>query len=413
MPETLALLGGTPLRTTPFSTWPVFGTEEEEAILRVTRSAKWGRLDGEEVDRFEQAFARYHDCAYGIAMVNGSVTLKIALLAGGIQAGDEVIVPPYTFLATATVVVEANAVPVFADIDPQTYCLDPVSVEAAITPRTRAIIVVHFAGQAANMNAFCALAARYQLTLIEDAAHAHGGEYQGKKLGSWGDAGSFSFQSTKNLTAGEGGILITNNAETERLCRSFHNCGRLPEGVWYAHELLGGNNRMTEFQGALLGVQLTRLEAQTAHRDANGRYLNARLAGIPGLRPLPRGQGETIHPYHLYIFRYDTAAWDGLSRSRFLEALNAEGIESSGGYPVPLYAQPVFAERRFGPYAGAMGYCADVEANAAHCPVTENACKVEACWLYQNALLGSRKDMDDIVDAIAKIYENRHLLQAL
>ena len=410
MPDTLALLGGKPTRSTPFPTWPIFGIEEEEALLRVTRSAKWGRLDGEEVERFEQTFARYHDCQYGIAMVNGSVSLKIALLAAGIQAGDEVIVPPYTFLATASVVVEVNAVPVFADIDPKTYCLDSNRVEAAITPRTRAIIVVHFAGQAANMAAFRVLAQRYQLTLIEDAAHAHGGEYQGKKLGSLGDAGSFSFQSTKNLTAGEGGILVTNSAQTERLCRSFHDCGRLPEGVWYAHELLGGNNRMTEFQGALLSAQLARLEVQTAHRDANGRYLNAQLALIPGLSPLPRDQGETLHPYHLYVFRYDTAAWSGLSRTRFLEALNAEGVESSGGYPIPLYAQPVFAEKRFGPYTGAPYPAAPIEANAAACPVTEHACKVEACWLYQNALLGSHKDMDDIINAMAKIYEQRHEL---
>ncbi|MES2461031.1 MAG: DegT/DnrJ/EryC1/StrS family aminotransferase [Armatimonadota bacterium] len=403
----LALRGGSPARIAPFMSWPEFGIEEEEAVLRALRSGKWGRQEGSEVARFEQDFAAYHDCRYGVAVVNGSISLKIALLAAGIKAGDEVIVPPYTFLATASVVVEVNAVPVFADIHPDSYCLDPKSVEAAITPRTRAIMVVHLGGLAADMDALTAIAKKHGITLIEDAAHAHGGEYKGKKLGSIGDMGSFSFQSSKNLTSGEGGILTTNNPELEKTARSLHNCGRMAGGAWYGHQILGGNNRLSELQGALLNAQMERLEGQTKRRDKNGRYLNERLAEIPGISPLPRDQGETIHPYHLYVFRYDADVWEGIPRAKFLEAMVAEGIPASPGYIVPLYEQPVFQERRFGPYSGANGYDSDLAANAARCPVTERASRQEGCWLTQNILLGTRSDMDDIVGAVAKVYENR------
>ena len=412
--EKLALQGGAPIRTAPFPAWPVWGSEEEEAVLRALNSGKWGRIDGSEVAAFEQEFARYHDAEYGVAMTNGSVSLRLALVGAGIRAGDEVIVPPYTFLATATTVVEANAVPVFVDIDPDSYCLDPVRVEEAITPRTRAIVVVHLGGQAADMDALTDIARRHNLTLIEDAAHAHGGEYKGRKLGSIGDVGSFSFQASKNMTAGEGGILITNNEEHERMARSLHNCGRVANGTWYAHEYLGGNNRMTEIQAAILRCQLARLEEQTARRDANGRYLNEQLAKIPGIRPLPRGLGETLHPYHLYVFRYDAAAWDGLPRGTFVKALTAEGVASSEGYPIALYRQPVFARKQFGPYSGAAdGYLADPEANAARCPVAERVCSAEGCWLFQNQMLGTREDMDDIARAVARVYEKRRdLLEA-
>jgi dTDP-4-amino-4,6-dideoxygalactose transaminase len=407
----LALRGGSPVRTTPFTSWPEHGIAEEEAVVRAVRSGKWGRQEGSEVAQFEQDFARYHDSTYGIAVLNGSISLKIALLAAGIQAGDEVIVPPYTFLATASVVVEVNAVPVFVDVHPDSYCLDPIKVEAAITPRTKAIMVVHLGGLAADMDALIAIAKKHNITLIEDAAHAHGGEYKGKKLGSLGDMGSFSFQSSKNLCSGEGGLITTNNTKLEEIARSIHNCGRSAGGAWYGHQILGGNNRLSEIQGALLSAQLTRLEAQTKRRDANGRYLNEKLGEIPGLSPLPRDQGETIHPYHLYVFRYNANAWDGIPRARFLEAMIAEGIVVSGGYTVPLYEQPVFQYKRFGPYSGANGYDADLAANAARCPVTEKASREEGCWLTQNYLLGTQEDMDDIVRAAAKVYENRQDLR--
>ena len=294
-------------------------------------SARWGRLDGSYVRSFEEAFAAYQGRRHAIAVTNGTVALRLALLAAGVHAGDEVIVPPYTFLATASAVVEANCTPVFADIQPDTYNIDPAAIEAAITPHTAAIIPVHFAGRAAAMAPIMAVARRHGLVVIEDAAHAHGAAYGGRGLGAIADMGCFSFQSSKNLTAGEGGMILTDSDRYAGLCRSYHNCGRLPEGAWYEHHLLGGNYRMTEFQGALLLAQLARLGEQTATRDANGRILDEGLSQVPGIRPLGREPDQDRHSYHLYIFRYDPAAFGGLRRARFLAALEAEGIPCSGG----------------------------------------------------------------------------------
>ena len=409
MTHHLAIHGGPPVRTAPFTAWPVFDQSEEEAVLAALRSGHWGRLDGDRVTAFEAAFATYQGAAYAIAVTNGTVALRLALLAAGIEAGDEVIVPPYTFLATASAVVEANGTPIFADIEPDTYNLDPAAFEAAITPRTRAVIPVHFAGQAADMDRIRAIAAQHGIVVIEDAAHAHGAEYRGQRLGSLGDMGCFSFQSSKNLTSGEGGAITTNSEHYALLARSFHNCGRLPEGAWYEHHIIGGNNRMTDLQGALLLAQMDRLERQTRTRDANGRYLNARLAAIPGIRPMSRDRGETRHSYHLYMFRYDPAAFDGVPRDRFLAALQAEGIPCSGGYRVGLYRQPLFAQRNFGPYQGYRLARPDLHYDPADYPVCEQACQ-EAVWLSQQTLLGTQTDMDDIVAAVAKVYEHRQEL---
>src|SRR5687768_37628 len=227
MSNTLALLGGTPTRSKPFPTWPIFGREEEDGVLRALRSAKWGKLDGGEVKRFEERFAAYCGAKHGIAVVNGTISLRIALMAAGIEAGDEVIIPPYTFFATASAVVEANATPVFVDIDRATFNIDPVAIEAAITKRTRAIIPVHLGGLPCDMDAIMAIAQRHGLVVIEDAAHAHGSAYKGRRVGSLGHMGSFSFQSSKNLTSGEGGIVTTNDDVLADRCCSIHNCGRI------------------------------------------------------------------------------------------------------------------------------------------------------------------------------------------
>jgi dTDP-4-amino-4,6-dideoxygalactose transaminase len=411
MTNRLAINGGPKIREASFQVWPIYDESEEQALIRVLRSGSWGRIDGDRVAAFEAAFATYQDARYGVACNSGTAALRLALLAAGIEEGDEVIVPPYTFVATASAVVEANAVPVFADIEPHTFNIDPAAIERAVTPRTRAIIPVHFAGQAADMARILEIAGRHGLIVIEDAAHGHGATWKHRKLGSIGAMGCFSFQSSKNLTAGEGGIILTGSAELERLLRAFHTCGRYPERLWYEHHLIGGNYRMTEFQGALLLAQLARLEEQTRVRDENGKHLNARLSQIPGIRPLTRGHGETRHSYHLYIFRYDAEAFAGAPRDRFLTALQAEGIPCSAGYATGLYAQPLFTDRNFGPFDGARRDASGPRVDPAGFPTCERAC-AEACWLFQPMLLGTRRDIDDIVRAVEKIYENRSELRA-
>lgn len=407
MSRTLAMLGGAPVRTRPFPTWPIYGEAEEARLLRTLRSGKWGRLQGSEVEGFEQRFAAMHGCTHGIAVVNGTVSLRIALMAAGLRAEDEVIVPAYTFLSTASAVVEANCVPVFVDIDLHTFNIDPAAVAAAITPRTRAVIPVHFAGQPADMDAIMAIAHAHDLFVLEDAAHAHGASHRGRPAGSIGHAGSFSFQASKNLTSGEGGIITTSDDVLAESCRSIHNCGRVPEGVWYEHHVISGNYRLGEFQGAVLDCQLDRLEEQTATRDANGSYLETRLRALPGLHPQARPDDCTRHSRHLFMLRLDPVGF-GASRAAVLGALQAEGIPCAGGYGFPLYAQPLFRNKAFGPYLPDAR--AGLDYSRVHCPNAERICREQGIWLDQSLMLGSRADMDDIADAFEKVHELRATL---
>lgn len=395
----LALHGGPKTVHSTFP-WPIFDEGEVEAVAQVIRSGQWGNPDCTGlVEAFEQEFAKYCGAKYAVSCVNGSVSLRLALIACGLQPGDEVIVPPYTFIATVSTVIEANGVPVFVDIDPETYNLDARKIEAAITPRTKAIIPVHFAGQACDMDAIMDIARRHNLCVIEDAAHAHGAEYKGRKLGTIGDAGSFSFQSSKNLTSGEGGMVITNDPELYRTMASLRNVGRLPEGQWYDHFLPGCNYRLTPMQAVLLSSQLKRLDQQTHRRDDNGLLLNELLSGIEGITPLSRGHGETVHCHHLYIFKYDAAHFNNLPKNEFVEMLAAEGVPCFRGYPHPLYRQPLFQEGNFMCYAlpDSVSYANVI------CPVAERACAEEAIWILQHAMLGTAEDMVGFAKAIRKI----------
>lgn len=408
--QPLALAGGPRLRDKPFPAWPVFGAPEEERLLRALRSGKWGKLHGEEVAEFERRFAAMHGCQHGIGVVNGTVSLRIALLAAGVPSEGEVIVPPYTFLATASAVIEANAVPVFADVDLETFNLDPGAVERALTPRTRAIIPVHMGGLPADMDRLMAIARKHNLVVIEDAAHAHGASYNGAPVGSLGHLSSFSFQSSKNLTCGEGGIVCTSDERLAEACRSIHNCGRLPGGLWYEHHVMSGNYRLGEFQGAVLNAQLDRLPGQTATRDRNGQWLASRLARIPGVFPQRRGPECTRHSYHLFLFRLDARAF-GAPRAAVLRALQAEGIPVSGGYAVPLYRQPLFVNRAFGPYLA--GVSGRLDYGKVRCPNCETICYKQGAWLEQNLLLGTASDMEDIARAFEKVHAHRAILNSI
>lgn len=426
----LALFGGDPIRTKPFPAWPVFDEGEEAALLEVVRSGRWWRYSfgegsgqsgpeaGEprsKVAEFQEGFAQLQGAKYGVACASGTAAIEIALKALGIGPGDEVIVPPYTFVATASAVLQVNAIPVFADIEPDTFNIDPKRIEEAITPRTRAVIPVHFAGHAADMDTIMEVARRRSLAVLEDAAHAHGAEWNGRGLGSIGDAGTFSFQGSKNMTAGEGGLITTSRREVAALSESYIWGGREIGSPWYTHFRLGWNYRMTEFQGAILSVQLQRVRAQNATRHRNALELDGRLAQIPGIRPLALRAYATLHSHHIYIFRFDEEAF-GAPRERFLDALAAEGIPCMSGYGHPLYKNPMFLNQDFNPRGcpitcGHYGQSIDYASFEALCPEAERACR-NAVWLEHRILLGSSEDTEDIVRAIEKIHKNRAALGA-
>lgn len=400
MSTSLAIDGGTPVRSKPWPQWPVWTEREEELILDVLRSGQWWSVGGTKVPEFEEAFARCQDARHAVCVTNGTAALEIALRALGIGCGDEVIVPPYTFIATASSVLAVGATPVFVDIEPHSLNMDPRAIEPAITDRTKAIIPVHIAGCPADMDGVLEVARKRSLAVIEDAAQAHAAAWKGRKVGALGDCGTFSFQASKNLNAGEGGAIVTNDDEVADKCWSVHNVGRTKSGKWYEHHVLGGNFRMTEWQAAILLAQLERLEEQVERRTANAARLTTQLAQIPGIVTLPPDPRVTRHAYHLYIFRYDPAGFGGRPRDEFLRALNAEGIPSSAGY-VPLYKEIVFQRKT----AGVGAWCRAgrfVDYGKVQCPVCEQVC-TDAVWLFQSMLLGEQQDMDDIVEAIAKI----------
>ena len=404
----LAIHGGPKVRSRPFASWPVAGGEEEAALLSVLRSGMWG-IGGRKVRQLERAFGAYHECAHGVAVCNGTVALHVALLAAGVGAGDEVIVPPYTFVATAAAVVLANCTPVFVDVVPETCCIDPAEIEPAVTPRTKAVIPVHLAGRPAEMDAVLDVAGAHGLVVIEDCAQAHGAEYHGKRVGSLGDMGCFSFQSSKNLAAGEGGMVLTNDADLHERCESIHNCGRARQGKWYGHEILGANYRMAEFQAALLLAQMARLDEQMAIRETSAASLDERLRTVPGIEPLPRGGADVRHANHLYVFRYDAAAVGGVPRQRFIEAVHAEGIPIAEGYGLPIYRLPWFRRADFGPFRGDGQAGGRPDYGDVCCPACQQLC-AEALWLPQQVLLGTAEDIADIVRALRKVHDHRREL---
>ena len=396
----LSIAGGRPVRRTPFPSWPVFGPEDEEALLEVLHSGRWFLAD--KIAAFERAFADFQQAEFGIGVSSGTTALQVALEAVGIRPGDEVIVPAYTFIATASSVVSSGGIPIFADIQPGTYNIDPDSVAAAITDRTRAIIAVHIAGRPADLDAILAMAQPRGIRVIEDACQSHAAAWKGRRVGAIADLGTFSFQASKNLCAGEGGFITTDDRELHERAWSIHNCGRSPQGAWYEHPLIGSNYRLSEYHAALLLSQMRNLEAQTATRTRNAERLTTLLSEIDGIDPLDPDERITTHAYHLYILRYRPQAFGGVPRDRFIEALQAEGVPCSSGYR-PLYKESAFAARFADSPFESSYFKGKPDYSRVCCPETERICAEESVWLTQTMLLGPESDMDDIAAAVRKV----------
>lgn len=400
----LALFGGRKAKGKPFPAWPQYDEGERRALQEVLESRVWWRTPGTQTLEFEKAFASYHGARHGIAVTNGTAALEVAMAALGIGQGDEVIVPNFTFVATASAVLFANALPVLVDVDPETHCIDPALAEAAITPRTKAIIAVHMGGHPADLDRLQALAKRHSIHLVEDSSHAHGSEWQGRKIGTFGTAATFSFQASKLMTAGEGGIIISNDDAFERQARSVHDCGRMPGEWFYSHFIYGSNYRLSEWQGAVLRVQLSRLDEQTRHRHRNGRLLDELLRKIPGITPQKCDPRCTRNSQYAYIFHVDGKHFAGISTENFIAAMNAEGIPNQASYP-PLHDLDCF---RNGEYRKRLS---GGQASEPHpflqqpFPHTQRAAW-ETVWIPQFALLGDEEDMHEIAAAIAKIQRN-------
>jgi dTDP-4-amino-4,6-dideoxygalactose transaminase len=406
----LALLGGQPARQKPLPDWPVFGREEEELLQEVLRSRTWGGYNA-EVEEFEAAFARLHGVRHAISCCNGTVALELALRALDLECGEEVIVPPITFVSTATAVLICHGVPIFADIDPKTLNLSPPAVEASITSRTRAMIAVHFGGHPADLDALTAIAERHGLALIEDAAHAHGAAWRGTPVGNFGVAATFSFQAFKLMTSGEGGVVLTNSSAIAEKVWSYCNQGRRKGAGWFEHFALGSNYRLTGFQAAVLSAQLARLPEQNRRRAENVGYFREQMRSFRGLALAEDDERVSHHPHYIVTLRYEPAGFAGVPRELFLRALQAEGIPAQPTYPYPLYRNPLFRDESLPPCAcGKWRTPQDYE--SLFLPESERICK-EGLWLEHNIFLGSRQDVDEVITAFVKIQRGAESLLQL
>jgi len=416
----LAVNGGKPLRdakTNPWPKWPIWDEKEEKGLLGVLRSGIWS-YNGPKEQEFNKAFAKFIGAEYAISVANGTVTLQLALEACGVGLGDEVIVPGLTWQATAAAVLDVNAVPVLVDVSPDTWCIDPAEVEKAITPRTKAIIPVHLYGCFADMDAIMTIARKHNLRVIEDCAHKHGGELKGKKAGSIGDVGSFSFQLSKLMTAGEGGALTTSDPELFEKLDALRNCGRRPENEESADKGAGlygsegdfiqsGNYRITDFQAALLIESLKRLPEQNRVRAGNAKYLNSLLTELPGVRPMKNDKTEALGACYNFSFRYNKDEFKGLDVAQFREALAEElGCSVEASYE-PLNACSLYTPHTK-PQRHKLSdkYWQGIDPAGFELPVCHRIYKEESVCFHHTVLLGTKVYMDLITKAIEKIYDN-------
>ena len=400
----LALFGGTPVRSEPYPQWPNWSDGERSRLTAVLDSGRWWSSQGTMVKEFERAWAAFCGVDTSVAVTNGTHAIEVALQGLGIGQGDEVIVTDYTFLASASAVATVNAIPVLVDIDPRTFCIDPAAVEAAITPRTRAIVAVHLAGHPADMGRLLDVCSRHDLVLIEDCAHAHGSEWEGVRVGGIGDAGTFSFQQSKLMTAGEGGAITVRDADRGEDVRSFSDCGRRKGEWFYSHYVLGGNFRMTEWQGAVLLAQLERFPELNDRRNANALALNDALAAIPGVRPQFRDPRTTSQGYYCYVVRLDEEEF-GAPREQVRKALLAEGMSLTMSYP-SVHLLDVFADRMLAPRHRDLSGWPDYR--SLELPVTRDLAAT-SLWFNHNTLMD--ETIDDVVEAMRKVQASAHLLR--
>jgi dTDP-4-amino-4,6-dideoxygalactose transaminase len=408
--ELPAILGGTAIRTKEWPVWPMWNATDEEQVLKVVRSGVWSRAD--VVAEFERKWAQLLGAKRCLALVNGTNALITSLVQLGIGAGDEVLLPPYTFIASVQSILQAGAMPVFVDVDPKTFQIDPDKIEAKISSRTTAIMPVHILGLPADMIKIMAIAKRHNLLVVEDACQAWLAEINNKKVGTFGNAGCFSFQNSKNIPMGEGGAIVSDDEAFMDRCFSYHNYGN-PYGsnigeVGSGTIMPGTKSRLTEYQAAIGLAQMTRLEEQTTTRSINAEYLRSKIKDIPGILPYNLTDNVTRAAFHIFPFRYKKEEFKDLPRVGFLKAMVAEGIPCSGGY-LPLnrmpYLENVFKTQNYRLMYNEemLDYNKYMERN--QCPLNDQLCK-EAVWFTQNMLLGGKSDMDDIAAAIEKIYKN-------
>jgi dTDP-4-amino-4,6-dideoxygalactose transaminase len=410
MPQKLAVLGGKPQRTQEYPEWPVWDERDIEAVTAVIRSGQWGGYPypGPATKKFLDKFLEVQGGNYAVAVANGTITMEVALRAAGIGWGDEVIVPAYTFQATAGAPMAAGAIPVIADIDPNNYCLDPQAVERAITPRTRAIIPVHLGAQMADMDAIMEIAERHNLIVVEDCAHAHGAKWRGQGAGTIGHFGSFSLQSSKTLTSGEGGVLICKTQELADKAASVINCGR-PPGETGPVTILGANFRMSELQSALAAVGLERFPAQARQREEMAAYMDEALSEVPGVRVLKRDPRHTTRSFYRYIFAIDPAVF-GVGHDVVCHALEGEGIPCWEGYEA-MHHYELF-QPQLSRLPVPSQYPEYFQFSTMDLPAAERACQQEAVWLDEAIFREGKEGVDDAVAALKKIYDQREELAA-
>ncbi|CRI58551.1 DegT/DnrJ/EryC1/StrS family aminotransferase [Pseudomonas sp. CCOS 191] len=400
---TLAINGGTPLRLTDYPQWPHYGPEEEQALLRSLHQGQWWRMQGRENLDFERSFAHLHGGHSAFAVANGTVALEIALQAAGVMPGDEVIVPAFTFISTSMACQRIGATAIPVDVCADTLCIDPSAVEANISPRTRAIIPVHMSGHMSDMASLMRIADRYQLQLIQDAAHAHGAQgLGGANIGDYGTLACFSFQNFKLMTAGEGGLVLCPNEAMREKVFLYGNCGRPFGDRNYQHTVVGTNARLSEFNAAVLSVQLSRLQVQNEIRQRNAQLLMEALDNDALVIPQGRTADAHVHPYYMVLFILpEDDSLGHLDRNQVVEALIAEGIPAYRAYQaiyrIPSFWQAPAPERH------------DQAHYIAHCPVTERVAR-RGIWIHHRALLGNVQDTLDIALAIRKVVQ--HLASA-